>query len=54
MDNDRPSLELKFFDHIFPDKNGMSKRDFTHWESGTDISDMWDFSSPYDSGIHKV
>jgi hypothetical protein len=30
MDNDRPSLDLKYLEHICPDKNGMSKRDFTH------------------------
>ena len=29
MDNDRPSLDLKYFEAICPDKNGMSmlKRD---------------------------
>ena len=25
MDNDRPSLDVKHFDEICPDKNGMSK-----------------------------
>ena len=25
MDNDRPSLDLKHFDEICPDKNGMSR-----------------------------
>ena len=24
MDNDRPSLDLQYFDAICPDKNGMS------------------------------
>jgi hypothetical protein len=27
MDNNRPSLDLKYFDDICPDKNGMSKYD---------------------------
>jgi len=26
MDNDRPELELKHFEHVCPDKNGMLKR----------------------------
>jgi hypothetical protein len=25
MDNDRPELDLKHFEHIRPDKNGMLK-----------------------------
>jgi hypothetical protein len=28
MDNDRPSLDLKYFEYICPDKNGASKRNF--------------------------
>jgi hypothetical protein len=30
MDNDRPALDLKHFDKIFPDErtNGMSKHNF--------------------------
>ena len=28
MDKDRPSLDLKYFDDICPDKNGMSKGEF--------------------------
>ena len=28
MDNQRPSLELRYFDDICPDKNGMSKDDY--------------------------
>jgi hypothetical protein len=33
MDNDRPSLDLKHFDKIFPDENtnGMSKHNFVNW-----------------------
>jgi hypothetical protein len=27
MDNDRPSLDLKYFGDICPDKNGMSRCD---------------------------
>jgi hypothetical protein len=27
MDNDRPLLDLKYFEDICPDKNGMSKYD---------------------------
>jgi len=27
MDNDRPSLDIKYFEDICPDKNGMSKYD---------------------------
>jgi len=32
MDNDRPSLDLKHFDDICPDKNGMSKYDYMNWD----------------------
>jgi hypothetical protein len=28
MDNDRPSLDLKYFEYICLDKNGSSKRNF--------------------------
>ena len=30
MDNDRPSLDLRHFDDICPDKNGTSKHNFTN------------------------
>jgi len=30
MDNDRPSLDLKYFSAICPDKNGMS---MSNWDS---------------------
>lgn len=30
MDKDRPSLDLKHFDDVCPDKNGMSKGSFTN------------------------
>jgi hypothetical protein len=35
MDNDRPALDLKHFDKIFPDEgtNGMSKHNFMNWGS---------------------
>jgi hypothetical protein len=32
MDNDRPSLDLKYFWDICPDKNGTSKLNFMNWE----------------------
>jgi len=32
MDNDRPSLDLKYFDDISPDKNGMSKCKYMKWD----------------------
>ena len=48
MDNDRPSLDLKYLEDICPDKNGMSKYDL---ETGIDVRD---FSSPCDSGLHQV
>jgi hypothetical protein len=28
MDNDRPSLDLKYFGDVCPDKNGTSRRSF--------------------------
>jgi hypothetical protein len=31
MDNDRPSLDLKHFWDICPDKNGASKPNFMNW-----------------------
>ena len=31
MDNDRPSLDLKHFDNICPDKNGMLKCNYMNW-----------------------
>jgi hypothetical protein len=35
MDNDRPELDLKHFDKVFPDEgtNGMSKHNFMKWGS---------------------
>ena len=32
MDNDRPSLDLKHFDYICPDNNGMSKCNHMNWD----------------------
>jgi hypothetical protein len=32
MDSARPSLELKHFDNICPDKNGASKPNFMNWD----------------------
>ena len=32
MDNARPSLDLKHFDDICPDKNGTSKHNFMNWD----------------------
>jgi len=50
MDNDRPSLDLKHFANICPDKNGMSKlnQSFMNW------IDMDDLSSPHNSSFHKI
>jgi hypothetical protein len=31
MDNDRPSLELRHFEGICPDKNGMLRCSFLNW-----------------------
>jgi hypothetical protein len=31
MDNDRPSLDLKYFENICPDKNGTSKGRVMNW-----------------------
>jgi hypothetical protein len=31
MDNDRPLLDLKYFDEICPDTNGLSKHNFINW-----------------------
>jgi hypothetical protein len=31
MDNSRPTLDLKYFEDICPDKNGMSKHNFLKW-----------------------
>ena len=38
MDNDRPSLNLKHFDDVCPDKNGMSKFDIMNWDRYVGIS----------------
>jgi hypothetical protein len=32
MDNDRPSLDLKHFHQICPDKNGMSQFNYMNWD----------------------
>jgi len=32
MDNDRPSLDLKYFNDICPDKNGMSRCNCMNWD----------------------
>ena len=32
MDNVRPSLDLKYFDDICPDKNGMTQHSFMNWD----------------------
>ncbi len=32
MDNDRPSLDMKDFDDICPDKNGTSKCNYMNWD----------------------
>jgi hypothetical protein len=31
MDNDRPSLDMKYIDNICPDKNGKSEHSFINW-----------------------
>jgi hypothetical protein len=33
MANDRPSLDLKHFDDVCPDRNSMSKHNFLNWRS---------------------
>jgi hypothetical protein len=52
MDNDRPSLDLKYFDVIRPDNNGMfmSKCDPMDKDSHHDVG----FSSSCDSGFYKI
>jgi hypothetical protein len=32
MDNARPSLDLKYFDDICPDKNGASSHNVMNWD----------------------
>ena len=32
MDNDRPSLDLRYFHQICPDKNGMSNFNYMNWD----------------------
>jgi hypothetical protein len=48
MDNNRPSLDLKYFEDICPDKNGMSKCEVMNW------IDVCEFSSSCDSSVYKV
>ena len=52
MDNNRPSLDLKYFEAIRPDNNGMSmsKCDSMNTDSHHDGG----FSSPCDSGFYKI
>jgi len=49
-DNNRPSLDIKYFENICPDKNGMSKCDL---ETALTLGTLT-FSSPCDSGLHQV
>jgi hypothetical protein len=49
MDNDRPSLDLRHFHDVCPDKNGTSKRNSMNLGI-----DMRDILSSRDSGIHKI
>ena len=37
MDNNRPSLDLRYFDDICPDENGTSKHDFMNWNRHKDV-----------------
>ena len=47
MDNDRPSLDLKYFDNICPDKNGMSTRNYMNWDWHGGVSQsLWLQYSP--------
>jgi hypothetical protein len=50
MDNDRPSLDLKYFDDVCPDKNGKFKHNLMSWGS----FDMKAFSSSRGGSIHKI
>ena len=52
MDNNRPSLDLKYFEAIRPDNNGMlmSKYDSIDRDRHIDVG----FSSSYDSGFYKI
>ena len=50
MDESRPSLDLRFFADICPDKNGMSILN----QSFMNCFDICDLSSPSYSGFHKI
>ena len=52
MDNNRPSLDLKYFEAIRPDNNGnsMSKCDSMDRDSHHNV----EFSSSCDSGFYKI
>jgi hypothetical protein len=49
MDNNRPTLDLKHFDDICPDKDGTFKHNFMNWVSKWGI-----IPSSRDSSIHQV
>jgi hypothetical protein len=49
MDNERPSLDMRHFDEVGPDKNGTSKHNLTNYGPKLGI-----FSSSCDSSIHQV
>jgi hypothetical protein len=51
MDSPRPSLELKHFDDICPDKSGTSNVNDLTCKAAIDMSD---FSSSCDSGIYQI
>jgi hypothetical protein len=38
MDNDRPSLDIKYIDDICPDKNGTSDHSFMNWGLHDELS----------------
>ena len=50
MDNDRPELDIRHLEMMFPDKNasGMSKRNLM----SADL--LKEFFSSYDRSIHEV
>jgi hypothetical protein len=51
MDNDRPSLDLKHFEDICPDKNGTSIHKVMTYEQWINVRVC---SSSCDSGIHQI
>ena len=50
MESARPSLDLKHFGEICPDKNGKSKFN----RCFTDLIDMGDFSSACNSCFYQI